>query len=112
MRNKILESDKYIMMNYDYKDLIELYNFRKSQIKKIEIKEKKKIINRSIKIMIDDKAYQSLSEGMRAQGLLRSNISTKEHNKEEIAIWSKINQGMKKAEDHSYKYLDHLYRMI
>lgn len=90
---KIGPSDSFIMNGISYKDLIEIYNFKKSQIKKIEPKEKKRIINHPIFCYANGVAHESLCDALRAH-----NISLDK----KTSPWYKINRELKKHREYQF----------
>ncbi len=110
-------SDLFIMNGMDYKTLIEIYNFKKMASKKVD-EPKKQVIIKKLVVTVDGVAYNSLSEGMRAHGLLSpldKNESKRSPAREaqyqtELKVWNKINDGIKKND--SYSYGGHEFKLI
>jgi hypothetical protein len=91
--SKIAPSDNYVMMGKNYNDLIELYNFKLSSVKKTKTEIKKRIINRPIFCFTNGVPHESLCAAMRA-----NNIDDTKKN----SPWFKINRNLKKHREYEF----------
>lgn len=114
---KIESSDIFVMNNVPYQSLLEIYQNKISNNKKI-------IKNGNIGITINDSIFKSLSEGMRSLGLLSpldKHISKRSAEREaeyqrELKIWNKLNRELKKRKEEGYiveiDTIKYIFKMI
>lgn len=88
---KVSPSDQYVMENRSYLDLIKEYE----SIAKIniEVKAKKRIINRPIFCYVNGKPYDSLCEALRQHGISLD---------KKTSPWFKINRELKKHSEYQH----------